>query len=182
MTSTGVPLGLSWAPSAVSNWAPGVAPLQPFMTFNFAVEIEGLLVGGFSEVDGLASDIEVEEYREGGVNGFVHKLPGHTSPANLVLRHGLTAISTLWNWYDNTTRGVITRRNGTIMLLDRRQIPVMWWNFRNALPVRWSGPTLNATDDQVGFESIELVHEGLSKPLLGQAAALAQGAVQMAGL
>jgi hypothetical protein len=53
MTSTGVPLGLSWVPSAIGNWAPGVQPLEPFLTFNFAVEIEGLLVGGFSEVDGL---------------------------------------------------------------------------------------------------------------------------------
>jgi phage tail-like protein len=182
VTSTGVPLGLSWVPSAIGNWAPGVQPLAPFGAFNFAVEIEGLLVGGFSQVDGLESDVEVEEYREGGVNGFVHKLPGHTSHANLVLRHGLTAVSTLWNWYDSTSRGVISRRNGTIMLLDRRQIPVMWWNFRNALPVRWSGPALNAQSDEVGVESVELIHEGLSKPLLGQAAALAQGAAQMAGM
>ena len=182
MTSTGVPLGLSWAPSAVGNWAPGVRPLPPFLTFNFAVEIEGLLVGGFSQVDGLESEVQVEEYQEGGVNGYVHKLPGHTTHANLVLRHGLTGLSTLWSWCYDTTQGAIQRRNGTIMLLDRRQIPVMWWNFRNALPVRWSGPSLNATSDEVGVESIELVHEGLSKPLLGQAAALAQGGVQMAGL
>ena len=76
MTSTGVPLGLSWLPAATANWVPGVRPLQPYLTFNFAVEIEGLLVGGFTEVSGLESEIEVEEYREGGVNGFVHKLPG----------------------------------------------------------------------------------------------------------
>ena len=38
----------------------------------------------------------------------------------------------------HTTEGAIHRRNGTIMLLDARQLPVMWWNFRNALPVRWS--------------------------------------------
>lgn len=181
MISTGVPLGLSWAPGAVGNWVPGVRPLEPFVTFNFAVEVEGLLVGGFSEVSGLESQIDMEEYREGGVNGFVHKLPTTTTHANLVLRHGLTAISTLWNWYDDTSRGVIRRRNGTIMLLDRRQIPVMWWNFRNALPTRWTGPTFTAAGDEVGFESIELVHEGLSAPLLGQAAALAHGAAQMAG-
>lgn len=181
MMSTGVPLGLSWAPSAVGNWVPGARPLEPFTTFNFAVEIEGLLVGGFTEVNGLDSSIEMEPYREGGVNGFVHQLPGSVSHSNLVLRHGLTAISTLWNWYYNTVQGVIQRKNGTIMLLDRRQIPVMWWNFRNALPVRWTGPTFNASSDEVGFESVELAHEGLTKPLLGQAAALAHGAAQMAG-
>jgi len=136
------------------------------------VEIEGLLVGGFTEVSGLESQVDLEPYREGGVNNFVHELPGSVNHAHLVLRHGLTAVSTLWNWYDNTVRGIVQRRNGTIMVLDRRQIPVMWWNFRNALPVRWSGPTFDAGNDQVGVESLELAHEGLTKPLLGQAAAL----------
>jgi phage tail-like protein len=181
MTSSGVPLGLSWLPSVAGNWVPGARPLQPYQTFNFAVEIEGLLVGGFSEVSGLESEVEIEEYREGGVNGFVHKLPGRTSYPNLVLSHGLTSVSTLWNWYYNTTLGAIQRRNGTIMLLDPGQIPVMWWNFRNALPVRWTGPTFSATSDEVGVESLELAHEGLTKPLLGQAAALAQGIAGMAG-
>ena len=169
MTSTGVPLGLRWSAATVDNWAPGVPPISPYLSFNFAVEIEGLLVGGFSEVDGLQSEVQVEEYREGGVNSFVHKLPGPTTHANLVLRHGLTAIGTLWSWYDSVARGVIFRRNGTIVLLDRQHVPVMWWNFRRALPVRWTGPSLNAAGDEVAVESIELVHEGLSKPLLGQA-------------
>ena len=180
MTSTGVPLGLSWSSDTAANWSAGVRPLEPFLAFNFAVEFEGLLAGGFSDVSGLESTVDVEEYREGGVNSFVRKLPGVTTHANLVLRHGLTAVSSLWNWYDDTTRGVISRRNGTIMLLDRRQIPVMWWNVRNALPVRWSGPALSASSDDVAFEAVELIHEGLTKPLLGQAAA-AHGGAQMAG-
>ncbi|MFY1671345.1 phage tail protein [Plantactinospora sp. WMMB334] len=180
MMSTGIPLGLSWATAAVGNWS-GLRLPDPFPTFNFAVEIEGLLVAGFNEVSGLDSQIEMQAYREGGVNGFAHQLPGAATPANLVLRQGLGALSSLWNWYDNTTRGVIQRRSGTIVLLDRRQIPVMWWNFRNALPVRWSGPTFNAGGDEVGFESVELAHEGLTKPLLGQAAALGHGVAGMAG-
>jgi phage tail-like protein len=181
MTSTGIPLGLSWLPSAIGNWAPGVRPVEPFLAFNFAVEIEGLLIGGFTEVSGLEGEIEITAHREGGVNGYAHQLPGPASYSNLTLRHGLTGISTLWNWYYNTAQGVIQRKNGTIMLLDPQQIPVMWWNFRNALPVRWTGPTFNATSDEVGFESIELAHEGQTKPLLGQAAALAQGIAGMAG-
>ena len=181
MTSTGVPLGLSWTASAVGNWVPGTRPLQPYQTFNFAVEIEGLLVGGFTEVSGLEGQVEVEEYREGGVNGFIHKLPGRTSYSNLTLSHGLTSVSTLWNWYHDTPLGAIQRRNGTIMLLDPRQIPVMWWNFRNAIPVRWTGPTFHASSDEVGVESLELAHEGLTKPLLGQAAALGRGIAGLAG-
>ncbi|MGI9302199.1 MAG: phage tail protein [Gammaproteobacteria bacterium] len=177
MRSSGIPLGLSWLPSTVSNWVPAVRPLDPYMAFNFAVEIEGLLVGGFTEVSGLESQLEVEDVKEGGVNTYVRKLPRQTTFPNLVLKHGLTDISSLWNWHYNATQGIIHRKNGTIMLLDRRQIPVMWWNFRNALPVSWTGPNFDAGSDTIAFESIEMAHEGLTKPLLGQAAALARGAL-----
>jgi phage tail-like protein len=179
MRTSGVPLGLSWALSATSNWAPGVRPMDPWPAFNFAVEIEGLLVGGFSEVSGLQSSIAYTDVPEGGVNDFLRKVPGQVTHANLVLKHGLTGISTLWDWYYNTCAGIIQRKNGTIALLDQRQVPVMWWNFRNALPLSWSGPTFHAASDEVAFEALELVHEGLTKPLLGQGAALVQGGLGM---
>jgi phage tail-like protein len=181
MTAMDVPRGLAGLPVPVGSWAAAALRLPPFLTFNFAVEVEGLLVAGFSEVSGLEGEVSVEEYREGGVNDHAHKLPGQSSQANLVLRHGLTSLSTLWNWYYATTQGDIQRRNGTIILLSPRQIPVMWWNFRNALPVRWTGPALNAASDEAGAESLELAHEGLTVPLLGQAAALASGLSQLAG-
>lgn len=151
--------------------------INPHSAFNFFIEIEGLLLGSFAEVTGLSSTTEVEEYREGGVNGYVHKLPRQTTYAALTMRHGLTDGNILWNWYDDVTRGVVTRRNGSIMLLDRMRIPVMWWDFRNAFPVSWKGPELRANSDQVAFESLDLVHEGLSKPYLSQALSLAHLAV-----
>ena len=180
MRSSGIPLGLNWGASAAQRGQADLR-LDPYMAFNFLIEIEGLLVGGFSEVSGLESRVETEEQREGGVNDFVHHLPRQTTHSNLVLTHGLTDISTLWNWYYNVTQGIVQRKNGTIMLLDRRQIPVMWWNFRNALPVRWTGPQLRADTDTVAFEVIELAHEGLTKPLIGQALAAARGVAQLAG-
>lgn len=173
-------MGFEWLGAPAGIWASAAPPLSPFLTFNFAVELEGLLVGGFTEVSGLESEVGVEEYREGGVNGYVHKLPGPASHANLVLRHGLTSLSTLWNWFYATSHGAIQRRNGTIMLLDARQIPVMWWNFRNALPVRWTGPAFNASSDEVGIESLELAHEGLEAPLASQAVALMAGVSRLA--
>jgi phage tail-like protein len=179
MSSTGFPIGYNFA-MLLSNRLAGIR-LDPYMAFNFVIEIEGLLVGGFSEVSGLEGEIAVQEHEEGGVNDFVHKFPGRASYSNLVLSHGLTDISTLWNWYYNVTQGIIERKNGTIMLLDRQQLPVMYWNFRNAFPIKWSGPTFAANSNDAAVESIELVHEGLVKPLLGQALAAARGAAQLAG-
>jgi phage tail-like protein len=150
--------------------------LDPYLAHNFVVEIEGLIAGGFSKVEGLESSIETQDYAEGGVNGYVHKiLRGRTSPP-LVLSHGLTDLDTLWGWYERVGRGVITRKNGTIMLLDSQRLPVMWWNFADALPVKWVGPSFDASADaQVAIERLELVHRGLSRPAASQASSAVRG-------
>ncbi len=179
MSFGGIPVGLSFASLLGSRF--GNVRLDPYQSFNFVVEIEGLLVGGFTQVSGLEGEVEVDTHEEGGVNDFVHSFPRRTSYSNLVLSHGLTDISTLWNWYYNVTQGIVERKNGTIMLLDRQQYPVMYWNFRNAFPVKWSGPEFDAGSNDAAVESIELVHEGLVKPEFGQLAALGRGVAQLAG-
>jgi phage tail-like protein len=140
---------------------------DPYASFNFLVEIEGLVVGGFTDVTGLDVETEVFEYREGGLNEFVHKLPGLTRyPSNLVLRHGLTDVGTLWDWHQSVIQGDVQRKNGSIYLLDRLRLPAMWWNFTGAYPVRWQGPELRAGSNAVAVEAVELVHQGISKPAL----------------
>ncbi len=97
---------------------------DPYKAYNFLVEIEGLIVGGFSEVSGMQIEIEVKDYREGGVNEFIHKLPGSTRyPQNLVLKHGLTDIDLLWQWFVDVSEAIsakksFERKNGSIFLLD----------------------------------------------------------------
>lgn len=137
---------------------------DPYAAFNFFVEIEGLLVGGFSEVSGLQVETETQDYREGGRNGYVHKLPGPVRYSqNLVLKRGLTDVDTLWAWQKDVAKGKIERRNGTIYLLNRQGIPTMWWDFLEAYPVKWSGPQFRADANAVAFETVELVHRGLKK-------------------
>lgn len=174
-----LPIGLN-APFAVATGVLGVR-LDPYMPFNFVVEIDGLLTGGFQEVRGLESTIETEEYEEGGLNGYVHQLPGRTRYTPLVLSHGLTDLETLYNWYEYISRGVILRRHLTIMLLDHRGLPAMWWDVRDAFPVKWTGPTLNATQGgDVAVEAIELVHRGIYKSQLSRALTAARGAANFA--
>lgn len=151
---------------------------DPYMSFNFFVEIEGLIVGGFSEVTGLQIETAVEEYKEGGQNEYVHKLAGPARyPSNLVLKRGLTDIESLWSWHQDVVAGTIERKNGTIYLLDRMGVPAMWWDFKEAYPVKWSGPDLKADSAAVAVETIELVHRGLSKPALSSVAGAVRGVV-----
>jgi phage tail-like protein len=138
-------------------------PRDPYMAFNFAVEIEGLTVGGFSEVIGLSGKLELESYVEGGVNHHIHRFPKQMDYPNLVLVRGLTERDDLWKWYEDVTRGKIRLQNGTIILKDSQQSKVIAWNFKKAYPVAWEGPQLNATGTQVAFERMELVHRGVYK-------------------
>jgi phage tail-like protein len=149
---------------------------DPYLGANFMVEIEGLVVGGFSEVSGLAVETETEDYREGGVNGYVHRLAGPAKYAqNLVLKKGLTDLEGLWSWHQDVVQGNVVRRNGSIYLLDRAGLPAMWWNFTDAYPVKWSGPEFRAEQGAVAVESVELVHRGISKPMLSSALSAVRG-------
>jgi phage tail-like protein len=155
--------------------------VDPYHSANFVVEIEGLIAGGFAECTGLQIEVETHEYREGGQNDFVHRFAGATRHPSLVLRHGLSPIDGVWGWLQDVAAGDIRRRNGTIYLLNQQQAPVLWWNFREALPVKWTGPDLRADAAMVAFESLELAHRGLTRPRLATAdTAVAAATVDLA--
>ena len=68
----------------------------------------------------------------------------------------------LWKWYRDASEGTIVLRNGTIVLLDSLGQGKMWWHFKQALPVKWQGPQLNAQNPtEVAVQRIELAHQGI---------------------
>ena len=137
---------------------------DPYSGLRFRVELEGLQIGGFSEVSGLEAAVEVTSYREGGENTFEHKLPGPVCyPRNLTLRRGLTDSTEFWDWLGQISLGLVVRRNLTILLLGGDGEPVLLWDCRRAFPVRWSGPDLDATGPVTAFETIELTHHGITR-------------------
>lgn len=164
-------IGINTAFAAMTNLLS--VRLDPYQACNFLVEVEGILTGGFSECSGLQVETETFEYREGGLNDYAHSFAGPTKYPPLVLKHGITTIDGLWNWHHDVTQGTIQRRNGTIYLLDQQKVPVLWWNFRQAFPVKWSGPEFRADSGAVAVESVELNHRGLDRP--GATAAIFAG-------
>lgn len=169
-----------FVPGLNTAFALSGARLDPYHGYNFLVEIDGLLVGGFREVRGLEGSIEVKEYAEGGLNRYSHKFPGEVKYPNLVLSRGLTDIDTMWGWFDDVARGIIKRRNITIMLLDARRLPAMWWDVKAAFPVKWMGPSLDATrGGEVATEGIELAHRGIKKPTAARVLSAVRAAAQI---
>jgi phage tail-like protein len=136
--------------------------VDPFHAFNFLVEVEGIVTGGFMECSGLQVETEIQEYAEGGLNDYTHHFRGRAKYPALTLKRGITLNDQLWQWHQDVIKGKFERKNGTIYLMDETQTAVVWWNFKKAFPSKWTGPDLRATSTEAAVESIELIHEGLS--------------------
>ncbi|MGE3107543.1 MAG: phage tail protein [Phycisphaerales bacterium] len=141
---------------------------DPYPALNFQVVITGVLDdgssvrGSFSEVSGLDVEITPIEYRNGSEDITPRKLPGLKKFTNITLKRGITGDLTFWNWIKSALDGNVQRADGAIILLDESRQPVMSWRFRRAWPCRLSGPGLNAKNNEVAIETLEICHEGLS--------------------
>jgi phage tail-like protein len=119
-------------------------------------------IAGFSECTGLDVTLEIMEYKEGGVNDYVHKLPTRASHGNITLKRGVIFLEDdLWTWHQSFVQGAGKRRDGLIVLLDESRAPAKVWKFKRGIPMKWVGPSLNATQSGAAIESLEVAHEGL---------------------
>jgi phage tail-like protein len=126
------------------------------------LDLAGLVVaGGFSECTGLEMAMQPEEYKEGGRNGAVLRFPSRVTWSNLTLKKGAGLGNQLWDWHYGFAIGAGRRRDGVVTLLDSGRRPCAVWFFRRGLPVKYTGPSLNATQNAVAIESIEIAHEGI---------------------
>ena len=140
----------------------GVTP-DPYGNYNFLVEIDGITRAAFQECSSFNSEVEATEYREGGENTTPRKFPGQTKYSNISLKWGLTDSRELYDWHRQVVNGDIERKNGSIVLLDRKGEEVLRWNFFRAWPTKWDGPDLNAEGTDAAIEMLELAHEGVER-------------------
>jgi phage tail-like protein len=136
---------------------------DPYRSFNFLVEIDGITQAGFRECSGLEVGTDAVPYREGSDPNHVRQLPGLTTYSALTLARGITDSPELWRWRQTVIDGKAERKNGSVILLDDAGVEKLRWNFRNAWPSRWTGPSFNATDNAVAVETLEITIEELKR-------------------
>jgi phage tail-like protein len=140
---------------------------DPYGGYNFEILINGIsddgtaVKGSFSEVSGLEVEIQPIEYRNGAEDITVRKIPGLKKYPNLVLKRGILGDVALWNWIQEAMDGKVRRTEGSVVLLDENKQEVMRWNFTRGWPCKWTGPGLNAKNNEIGMETLEICHEGL---------------------
>jgi phage tail-like protein len=136
---------------------------DPYRVYNFRVEIDGITRAGFRECSGLDTSQDAIDYREGTDPLTTRKLPGLVKFSQISLKWGITDDTELWAWRQTAADGKVQRKNGSIILVDDAGQEKMRWNFREGWPTKWTGPTFNATGNEVAIETLEIVHEGISK-------------------
>lgn len=144
------------------------APVHPFTTFNFSIEInrgtdgKPLVDAAFSECDGLEQTMEVKTIRQGGGNDRQIRLSGPVAYGQLTLKRGMTANFDLWTWFKDSVADPRLRADADVVLLgtdgssERAR-----FRLTRCLPTKIKAPALNAKDGQIAIEELQLVYETL---------------------
>src|SRR5262245_56815986 len=107
----------------------------PYGAFNFVVDLGGGVLGGFSDVSGLVTEMTVAEYREGSeAENHVRKIPGVHKVGDVTLKRGLIGTDELFAWIkDCRTQGYKAKCTVSIMLMDEaRNGPIATWKLQGA--------------------------------------------------
>jgi phage tail-like protein len=147
--------------------------------------------GGFTSVTGLAISTQSIPYREGGYNTTIHQIPGMTTFSPVTLQRGtLTTNTQGLRWMRRLfaaasgegiaiESGKEFRCDVSIYVLDHpakiddttdlASVAKMQFKIHNAWITTLQYSDLNAGDQNILFEQMTLVHEGLSAGFVGDA-------------
>lgn len=153
----------------------------PYTAFRFEVVLNlddpppgitnPLCSAAFSECSGLEMNMQTKEVRQGGDNGRVIHLPGPATYGQLTLQRGMTANLHLWQWMAAAARpGRNNKAQGQVTMHDADGTLRLVFVLEDCLPVKVSGPSLNAKDGLIAIEQLQLVYASLTLRPAGQAA------------
>ncbi|MFE5586779.1 phage tail protein [Kitasatospora sp. NPDC101155] len=127
----------------------------------FSLTIGGNDLGEFTTCSGLGAQVEIEQYAEGGNNGFSWQLPGRITWSNITLTRAVTADTTkIARWLSEIVRKV-EPKDGEIVALRPDLSRIVGWQVLGIVPVRWEGPSFDPANSQAAVETLEIAHAGL---------------------
>jgi len=140
---------------------------DPLVGFHFALDIQGVVKGYFTECSGIGSEHEVIDHKVVTETGkeVVIKVPGRLKWENIVLKRGITSNMDVWDWRKKIEDGLVdkNRHNGTITMFDQSLKPVAKWEFVGAWPVKVTGPQPKSDSNEIGIEELTIAHEHIER-------------------
>ena len=142
-----------------------MAQRDPLVGFHYAIEVQGVVTGYFTERPGIGSEHEVIEHKIVDEKGreSIQKIPGRLKWQDITLKRGITDNMDIWDWREMVVQGKVdeARRNGSIVMFNQALEEVARWNFENAWPVKVSGPSMKSDSNEFGIEELVITHGGL---------------------
>lgn len=128
-------------------------------------------LGAWASCKGLKVEFKTEAVKFGGEYDYEVKLPTQVTYGPVVLERAMeqhsSALLQAWlgrlvaTWVNSADSGVKPPAGTAhVVLQDAHQNTVAQWSLRNAFPVSWSGPTLDAKGNTVAIETLTLEHQG----------------------
>ena len=135
----------------------------PPVGFHFKVEFVGIGNDNdirFQSVSGLSIEYDTESFKEGGENRFEHKLPVRTKYADLSLKRGMLTDSKVIEWcVDALVNREFKPAQINVSLLNESHEPIKRWEVIDAWPKKWSVSDLNAQENGVVIETLDLAYK-----------------------
>lgn len=140
-----------------------MAQYYPPVSFYFKVQFnlsgEGDNDFRFQEVTGLSAEVTTEEVKEGGLNGYSHKLPTMAKYGNLTLKRGMLVDSKVTDWIKEAIENFdFAPTNIDVTLLNEAHEPLAQWQFEGAYPVKYALSDLKAEASELMVETLELAY------------------------
>ncbi|HBH74164.1 MAG TPA: phage tail protein [Synechococcales bacterium UBA10510] len=111
----------------------------------------------FQRVSGLSTRVETDPMNNGGKNIITKRLPKRLTYDNLVLERGFVVGSPLnLQLNDIMNEFKFFRSDVIVTLFNEDAVPISAWMFKEAFPVRWATADLNAQEDRILIDTLEL--------------------------
>lgn len=126
----------------------------------FSVRLDDLDLGMWTEATLGGMTLVVSPQKEGGSSTVVHQLRGNLEYDSIKLSRVVTdGNASIGAWFRTQARET-RRMHGEIVLYGAGGAWLQRWSFIEAMPVKWSIPTLRSGDSTPLVETLEIAHQG----------------------
>ena len=143
------------------------SPAQAQITANrYTITIDGFEIATFSELRGIVSEVEPQEYWEvNGDNITLNKLPGKFKPPTITLKRGMKGSLELWTWHEAVRTGnmAAARRSVSLTMFNSEGKPVAKYWLEKAWPSKVELTGLKAGASEALLESVTLSCEYIQR-------------------
>lgn len=133
---------------------------DPAVSIAYRVTIDGFIpLGIWTKIEGLGFEYQVTEYREGGVNGYTHKILGPCKYTNLRLSRPVDSTSQLLMLWLQSNLVAVLPQTMAITAMTAGGEEITTWNLAGVVPVKWTGPSLDIMSNNVATETLEIMYQ-----------------------